>query len=488
MRHRAFRFDVELGDPHEEYGVRVARRHVGGRHPGRRPVSRLQTQPETPGVVSVVIVNYRGADDTFAALAALRELDWPRERLESSSSTTRRATAASSASRRSIPEVEVLALDAEPRVRRRVQRRRAGRDRRVPRLPQQRRPARSRMAVGRGRRCSTGTARSRASPARCSTGTASWSTSSTPASAFYGHGFKLHAGEPDTPAYDREADVLFASGAAMVARASTFREVGGFDERYFMFFEDVDLGWRLWLLGYRVRYVPASLAFHRHHASMGALGAGPGALPARAQRAVHDLQELRRRQPAAVAPGGVDARRSAGDRPRRRRHRRARSRSAARPHRTRTTGSTSTPRTARAVVRRRLVRRGAPRAHRRPARAPGGAPARRPRDHSVCSGSRCSRTSAIPSSWRRSRPSSTPWASTGSSRSAGGSSSLTGDVLEPRMAGPGDPRVAHRVRARTRARRPAREHRATCSLTHPDFPVRARRRTRARRRSRPGAT
>ena len=26
-----------------------------------------------------------------------------------------------------------------------------------------------------------------------------------------------------------------------------------------MFFEDVDLGWRLWLLGYRVRYVPESL-------------------------------------------------------------------------------------------------------------------------------------------------------------------------------------------------------------------------------------
>ena len=58
----------------------------------------------------------------------------------------------------------------------------------------------------------------------------------------------------------------------MVGRASTFREVGGFDERYFLFFEDVDLGWRLWLLGYRVRYVPASLVFHRHHRSVGALG------------------------------------------------------------------------------------------------------------------------------------------------------------------------------------------------------------------------
>ena len=39
-----------------------------------------------------------------------------------------------------------------------------------------------------------------------------------------------------------------------------------------MFFEDVDLGWRLWLLGYEVRYVPASLVFHRHHASMAEVG------------------------------------------------------------------------------------------------------------------------------------------------------------------------------------------------------------------------
>ena len=45
-------------------------------------MNRLQAQPETRGVASIVIVNYRGADDTCAALAAVRELRWPRERLE----------------------------------------------------------------------------------------------------------------------------------------------------------------------------------------------------------------------------------------------------------------------------------------------------------------------------------------------------------------------------------------------------------------------
>ena len=90
--------------------------------------------------------------------------------------------------------------------------------------------------------------------------------------SFYGHGFKLHAGTPDTPLHDRDGDLLFASGAAMVIRADVFESVGRFDERYFMFFEDVDLGWRLWLLGHRVRFVARSLVFHKHHASMKSYG------------------------------------------------------------------------------------------------------------------------------------------------------------------------------------------------------------------------
>ena len=89
-----------------------------------------------------------------------------------------------------------------------------------------------------------------------------------------------------------------------------------------MFFEDVDLGWRLWLLGYRVRYVPDSIVYHRHHAIDGAVRGLARAVPARAQRALHDLQELRRRQPRSeccpprcslairrgIALGGVDPR------------------------------------------------------------------------------------------------------------------------------------------------------------------------------------
>lgn len=124
--------------------------------------------------------------------------------------------------------------------------------------------------------------------------------------AFYGHGFKLGAGDPDDHTHDLEQDVPFASGAAMIVRADEFRDAGGFDERYFLFFEDVDLGWRLWLLGHRVRYVPASLAYHRHHATMDRFGAWHEQylLERNALYTIfknYDDENLRRALPAAMA-------------------------------------------------------------------------------------------------------------------------------------------------------------------------------------------
>lgn len=233
---------------------------------------RLKAQPETPGVASVVIVNYRGADDTCAALGALRELRWPSAQLEVIVVDNASGDGSVERIAKEFPDARMVALEENRG-----------------------------FAAGcnAGAQAATGqyiaflNNDSRPDPEWMSAAAAALDRDGSVACVaskvldwegelvdfvdaglgFYGHGFKLHAGEPDDPAYDREADVLFASGAAMVVRASTFREVGGFDERYFLFFEDVDLGWRYWLLGYRVRYVPASLTYHRHHRSVGALSA-----------------------------------------------------------------------------------------------------------------------------------------------------------------------------------------------------------------------
>ncbi|MGX7827753.1 glycosyltransferase [Actinokineospora sp. 24-640] len=94
---------------------------------------------------------------------------------------------------------------------------------------------------------------------------------------WFGMGYKRHAGQPDDGSHDAPRDVLFATGSAMFVRAGVFAELGGFDERFFMFYEDVDFGWRLNLRGWRVRYTPESLAYHRHHASMSKVDTEDGA-------------------------------------------------------------------------------------------------------------------------------------------------------------------------------------------------------------------
>jgi len=90
--------------------------------------------------------------------------------------------------------------------------------------------------------------------------------------AWYGYGFKDDVGLPAAGRGTTGRDVLFPTGSGMVVRAEAFAGAGGFDERYFLFFEDVDLGWRLWLLGHRVRYVPGAVVYHRHHATVGRYG------------------------------------------------------------------------------------------------------------------------------------------------------------------------------------------------------------------------
>jgi GT2 family glycosyltransferase/glycosyltransferase involved in cell wall biosynthesis len=64
---------------------------------------------------------------------------------------------------------------------------------------------------------------------------------------------------------------LFVSGGAMLIRADAFRKAGGFDPDYFMYHEDVDLGWRLWLAGFKCIIARESVVYHRGGASSGNL-------------------------------------------------------------------------------------------------------------------------------------------------------------------------------------------------------------------------
>ncbi len=64
-------------------------------------------------------------------------------------------------------------------------------------------------------------------------------------------------------------DIFSPCAAAALYRRSTFDEVGGFEERFFCYFEDIDLAYRLRLAGYHCAYVPAAVARHVGSASSG---------------------------------------------------------------------------------------------------------------------------------------------------------------------------------------------------------------------------
>lgn len=221
------------------------------------------------GVVSVILVNFNGADDTIDAVDALTQSSWPRERLEvivvdngSRGDDVARIRAASAGTQvieagenlgfaggcnrgagaasgeilaflnndaKPDPEwiaAAIAAFEAEPDVD----------------------AVASRVLDADGRLVDY----------------------IDSALTWFGKGYKPFVGETAGTLGSVPKDVLFGTGSAMFVRAAAFRRLGGFDERFFMFYEDVDLGWRLNLLGRRFRYVPESIAFHRHHGSAGA--------------------------------------------------------------------------------------------------------------------------------------------------------------------------------------------------------------------------
>lgn len=76
-------------------------------------------------------------------------------------------------------------------------------------------------------------------------------------------------GVPVSHLGESECEIFSPCAAAALYRRSALLEVGGFDEDFFCYVEDVDLGFRLRLAGYRCLYVPKSVV---HHVGSGTTG------------------------------------------------------------------------------------------------------------------------------------------------------------------------------------------------------------------------
>lgn len=74
--------------------------------------------------------------------------------------------------------------------------------------------------------------------------------------------------ELDRGQYDRNREIFWASGTALMIRASAFEAGGKFDETFFAHMEEIDLCWRLHLLGIQVWAVPSSVVYHKNAATL----------------------------------------------------------------------------------------------------------------------------------------------------------------------------------------------------------------------------
>lgn len=81
--------------------------------------------------------------------------------------------------------------------------------------------------------------------------------------------WRMGHGSPVPILAENEREVFSPCAAAALYRRSALCEIGGFDEDYFCYVEDVDLGFRLRLAGYRCLYVPHSVV---HHVGSGTTG------------------------------------------------------------------------------------------------------------------------------------------------------------------------------------------------------------------------
>ena len=82
-----------------------------------------------------------------------------------------------------------------------------------------------------------------------------------------GYGADRAYQQVDHGQHDRAEEVFAFCGGAVCLRTGALRQVGHFDDDFFMYYEDTDLSWRLRAAGWSIRYEPSAVTRHIHAAS-----------------------------------------------------------------------------------------------------------------------------------------------------------------------------------------------------------------------------
>lgn len=80
--------------------------------------------------------------------------------------------------------------------------------------------------------------------------------------SMWGLAFPRGRGEKAANQYDKLPEIIGASGGASLFRVSMFKDIGLFDEDFFAYYEDVDLGLRGQLRGWKSKFVPGAVVYH----------------------------------------------------------------------------------------------------------------------------------------------------------------------------------------------------------------------------------
>lgn len=79
-------------------------------------------------------------------------------------------------------------------------------------------------------------------------------------------GFLYHLGydkNPEDKKYQKSYEIFSANGSCMLIKREVIDRVGLFDKDFFLYFEETDFCWRVWLAGYTVKYIPEAVIYHK---------------------------------------------------------------------------------------------------------------------------------------------------------------------------------------------------------------------------------